>query len=105
MKNNKKIINRRSIAHRLYLGFKKGISVATLPASFMPIHNNPIIRVFRVLAGFSWIAIFGGKAVNLPFWILVICFILTLFHIIYLSIVTILKFKHLRTVLKSEQLD
>lgn len=48
MKNNKK-----TIFQRLLIGLKVGWNAPVLPPKVLNFHNNPLIRIFRVIGGIS----------------------------------------------------
>lgn len=105
MKNNKK-----NILSRFFIGAKKGIFTPTLPNHIILLNNNPIIRIFRVLAGISILLILTHRLNYLGdgllyFSVLVLCTVLALLFGLYLIFITYHRIKHMIKVLKSDELD
>lgn len=95
----------RTMLQRLWLGFKKAWPIPTIPEYFLKIHVHPITRVFRFIGGFSWVSLLGGRLLDLPIYLTIIAVIFTIFHFIYITVLNIVKFKHLIKILQSKELD
>jgi len=99
-----------NIMNRLLIGFKKGLSVPTLPDHIIVLQNNVFIRILRVLGGLSVILIVTHKLNFLGNGILYIiclsiCTILTFMFTIYLLYINYYRIKHMYKVWKSDDLD
>lgn len=68
-------------------------------------HNNPLVRVFRVIGGVSILTVFSKKhlLLSLPFKSVILFF--ALLHIIYISSISIIKLWYGYKVLKSDKLN
>jgi|ERR1700675_487802 len=89
-----------NIMNRLLIGFKKGLSVPTLPDHIIVLQNNVFIRILRVLGGLSVILIVTHKLNFLGNGILYIiclsiCTILTFMFTIYLLYINYYRIKHM----------
>lgn len=100
----------KTIFDRLIVGIKKGILTPTLPDNISKFHNNPIIRIFRVLGGVGILLIlthrleylFQGSLYLIALSVFTFLGILFGIYQIFLSFFRI---KHMIKVLKSGDLD
>ncbi len=101
----KKIKNKKNLYNRLVTGLKVGWNAPVLPSKVLSFHNNPLLRVFRVIGGVSILTVFSKKhlLLSLPFKSVILFF--ALLHIIYISSISIIKLWYGYKVLKSDKLN
>lgn len=97
--------NQKSLFKRLVTGLKVGWSAPVLPPKVLDFHNNPFVRIFRVIGGVSILTVFSKKylLLFLPFKYMVLFF--ALLHLIYISSISIIKLWYGYKVLKSDKLN
>lgn len=76
---------------RFFHGVKLGIKLSLLPKSVEKFHTNPLIRIFRVLGGLSFILLIGEFIArgSLLFYIILP---LAIVQLIYILVISIIKF-------------
>lgn len=97
---------KKSIRQRLIFGSVRNSNII-LPAKVLEVHDNPFVRIFRVIGGFSIMAVLLNiMTVFLeiqPFFIypfdLIVLFI-ALFHIIYIISIHFIKISYKRKIRK-----
>lgn len=97
----------RSIIKRLFLGLKHGFTTPTLPSDKLELHNNPFIRLLRVLGGISFFLLIGHRLDSLGSGILhdfaiYLCFSLTTLFLIYSIYIGYYRVKFMAYVLKNK---
>jgi len=90
---------------RTFKGVKKGLLTPTLPPELIKFQQKPIIRILRVVGGLSLILLLGNSYLELHWTILILLFIFTILFQIYHIYLTYHRFKHLKKILKSGELD
>jgi hypothetical protein len=63
--------------NRTLTGIKRGISTPTLPAEILKFQQNPLIRILRIIGGFSTLSLLGRSFINLNGPIIYILIIFT----------------------------
>jgi len=96
---------KKTILQRIIIGVKLGWKTPNLPENVEKFHFNPIVRVLRVICGFSTISLLSGRIKELPIFFTYIAIFFTSVHLIYFSYINIIKFKHTKKVLKSNKFD
>jgi hypothetical protein len=89
---------------RFIHGIKLGIKLSLLPKPVENFHTNPLIRIFRVLGGLSFILLIGGfiPRGSLFFYIILPLAILQLLYILTISII---KFCYLIYLWRNKKLE
>lgn len=85
-------------------GFKKGFSVPLLPDSINRINNLPIIRILKIIGGFSVILVLTEKFIYLPNilqWVVLILSFIQLLQIILISMIKV--FYGIRILIKNPE--
>lgn len=102
MKNNH---NKKTIFQRILIGLIVGWNAPVLPPKVLNLHNNILMRVFRVIGGISIVTVLSKKylLLFLPFKFLVL--FLALLHFIYITVISIIKLWYGFKVLKSDKLS
>ena len=97
--------NKKSLYNRLVTGLKIGWNAPVFSLKVFSYHNNPLLRVFRVIAGVSILTVFSKKhlLLSLPFKCVILFFVLL--HIIFISSISIIKLWYGYKVLKSDKLN
>ncbi len=95
----------RSYFQRASLALKKAYLTPTLPDNIIKIQSYPIIRILRVLGGISILMIISKSYLNFHISVLFISYFFILIFAIYNFIITFYRFKHMRSVFKSDKLD
>lgn len=73
----------KSIFQQLKTGIIKGWKTPTLPDYLINLLNNPLIRIFRILGGISYLIILGKSYIPIIFPIYIIAFIIAIFFFYY----------------------
>lgn len=104
-KENKSNKNKKTILQRIWSGLKVGWNAPMLPPKVLNFHNNPFVRIFRVIGGISIITFLSKKYLLFiyPFNYVVLLF--ALLHFMYITIISIIKLFYGIKVLKSDKLD
>lgn len=97
--------NQRNLYNRLVTGLKVGWNAPVLPPKILSFHNNPFVRIFRVIGGLSILTVFSKKhlLLYLPFKYVILLF--ALLHIIYISSISIIRLWYGYKVLRSDKLN
>lgn len=100
MKNNQKTLFQRLVA-----SLKVGWNAPVLPPKVLNFHNNPLVRIFRVIGGISILTVLSNihLLLFLPFKLMVL--FIALLHFIYITTVSIIKLWYGFKVLKSDELN
>lgn len=100
MKNNQK-----TLFQRLIIGLKVGWNAPVLPTKVLNFHNNPLVRIFRVIGGISILTVLLNKhlLLFLPFKFMVL--FIALLHFIYITTISITKLWYGFKVLKSDKFN
>ena len=84
MKNNQK-----NLFKRLITGLKQGWNAPVLPNKVLNLHNNILVRIFRVLGGVSIVTVLSKKHLLLYFPLNYIVLLIALLHFIYITVIII----------------
>jgi len=88
-------MDKKTKLQRFFHGVKLGIKLSLLPKSVENFHNNPLVRIFRVIGGIS-ILLFLYSPIWLGnlnlYWII---FMLAMSHLLYIIIISIIKMYYL----------
>jgi hypothetical protein len=55
-------MQKKTKLQRFFLGVKLGIKLSLLPKSLENFHNNPLVRIFRVIGGISIISFLSSPS-------------------------------------------
>lgn len=97
----------KNIFMNIWIGIKKGITTPNLPQEILSFQSKPIIRILRVIGGLSCLSLLGHNYINAPQQGLYLYFavIFTIIFIIYHMYLNWFRWKHMRKVLKSKDLE
>jgi len=95
----------KSLFKRFIIGISKGWNTPTLPDKLLIFNNHPLVRIFRVLGGLSYLILLGKNFMNVSLIIKVIAFFIALLFLIYHFILTFYRIKHICYLLKSGELE
>ena len=95
----------KSLFKRFIIGAKKGLYTPTLPEKILIFNNYPLVRIFRVLGGLSYLILLGKHFIHVSLIIKVIAFFIALLFLIYHLILTFYRIKHVYYLLKSDELN
>ena len=90
---------------RSLIGIKKGLLTPTLSPEMLKFQRKPIIRIIRVIGGLSFISLLGQSYLELPSILLYLLFIFASMFFIYHIYISIYRYKHIKYLLKSGELD
>jgi len=102
-KNNK--TTNKSLLKRFIIGASKGVYTSTLPDKILIFNQKPLVRIFRVLGGLSYLILLGKNYIKVSLIIKEIAFFIALLFLIYHLILTFYRIKHISYLLKSDELD
>lgn len=77
----------------------------TLSPKLLELQRKPVIRVVRVIGGLSLIILVSNNYLKLPSVLLYLCFIFSIIFLIYHIYISIHRYKHIKLLLKSEEMD
>lgn len=77
----------------------------TLPEEILAYQRNPIIRILRVVGGLSCLSLLGRGIFNLQGLLLYISIFFTIVFLIYHLYLLKHRYRHIKKMLKSEELD
>ena len=101
---------KKSIIQRIWIGFKKGLSMPTLPEEIISFSNKFWVRILRFLGGLSVITLLSGKLNFFPegklkLFVLVTCCCLIFLFLIFQSYINYHRIKHMVKTIKEGKLD
>ena len=98
---------KNSFFNRIFIGFKKGIKTPTLPDHILKFQSNSLIRIFRVLGGFSIISLLGHAKFDYFFNIIIIYLLFSIgfLFVMYQIVISYYRIKNIFKILKSDKLD
>lgn len=99
MKNNQK-----TLFQCLIIGLKVGWNAPVL-SKVLNFHNNPLVRIFRVIGGLSVVTVLLKQHTSLYLPLQYLVLFLSFLHIIYIFIISIIGIIHGFKVLKSDKLN
>lgn len=79
---------------RFVFGMKKGFALSLIPDNVLIIHNNPFVRILRVVSGICFLLWMSKLYIKLGINLWVILF-MAFIHLVYILILSIIKIKHL----------
>lgn len=100
--------DQKSLLQRMFIGFKKGYLMPTLPQNILDLHNHPIARVYRVVCGLSLLLLVNKKVTvylnpyPIVYYSALFASITFLFYMIY---ITYHRIRHMYHLLKNKELD
>jgi hypothetical protein len=68
---------------RILTGFKKANSIPTLPDHIIKLQAHPLIRIFRVIGGVSFITMISYSRLNYPIYLLYLLMFISVFFTMY----------------------
>ena len=95
---------------RTFVGVKKGLFTPNLPPEILEFQNKPLIRIFRVIGGLSFLTILGRgytsfKLSPLLFGVFILLYFIAILFFIYHIYISYHRFKHIKFLFKSGALD
>jgi hypothetical protein len=105
VENKKENGNNRTILQRIWTGIKVGWKTPMIPPKVASFHDHVFTRIFRVLGGISVITFLTKKYLLFmsPFNYLIL--VLALLHLVYITIISIIKLIYGIKVLRSNKLE
>jgi hypothetical protein len=105
-----KIKPMKNFLSRTLIGFKKGLFTPNLPPEILEFQNKPLIRVFRVIGGLSFLTILGRgytsfKLSPLLFVLFILIYFFAILFFIYHIYISYHRLKHIKYLFKSGALD
>ena len=96
--------NKKTKLQRFLYGIKLGIKLSLLPKSVKKFHTYPLVRIFRVLGDISFILFISGYIPrgSLIFYII---FPLAILQLVYIMIISTIKFCYLIYLWKNKKLE
>lgn len=96
---------KKSISQGFITGIKVGWNTSMLPRKVVSFHNNPFVKIFRVIGGITIVTVLSKKHILLflPFKFIVLFF--ALLHFIYIFIISMIKLWYGFKILKSDVLN
>lgn len=95
----------QNVIKRVFIGFKKGYQTPSLPDHIIKLQAHPLIRIFRVIGGVSFLSMISNSHLHLNTYILYLVFFISIFFTIYQFYILYHRIKHMRKVLKSDKLE
>lgn len=95
----------KSIMSRIWTGIKLGWNTPMLPKKVLSIHMHPFTRIFRVIGGISVIAFLSKKYLMLFYPLNIITLTIALAHLMYITIISIIKLFYSIKILRSKELE
>jgi hypothetical protein len=95
---------------RTLIGVKKGLFTPNLPPEILEFQKKPLIRIFRVIGGLSFLTILGRgytsfKLSPLLFGLFILLYFFAILFFIYHIYISYHRFKHIKYLFKSGALD
>lgn len=98
MTNNQKILFKR-----LVTGLKQGWNAQVMPNKVVSLHNNILVRIFRVIGGISIVTVLSKNHLLLIFPLNYIILLIALLHFSYITVISIIKLVYGFKVLTSDK--
>ena len=95
----------KNFTKRIFTGLKKGYQTPSLPDHILKLQAHPLIRMFRVIGGVSFLTMISNSHLHLNTYILYLVFFISIFFTIYQFYILIHRIRHMIRVLKSDQLE
>lgn len=95
----------KTIAQRLWIGFKKGYNTPTLPDHIIKFNSIIYIRIISFLGGISFLIILGKSYVQSPKYIYNIAFIFAIIFTFYHFYLIYYRIQHMVRVIMSDEFD
>jgi hypothetical protein len=97
----------KKFAMRTWVGVRKGFLTPTLSNEMLEFQRKPLIRIIRFLGGISWFAVLGRGYFDLHsnLYLLSIALFFVFIFFIYHTYISIHRFKHIKYLFKSGDLD
>lgn len=95
----------KTITKRIFVGFKQGALTSPLPGNLRKINSSKYIIALRVLGITSYLVLLGKTHINSSSQSFFVALIITLIFTCYLLYLSYNRIKHMRVVLRSEELD
>ena len=98
-------MNEKSKLQRFLYGAKLGIKLPLLPKSVDNFHNNPLVRIFRVIGGVSIILFLSSPkwvGNSYLYWTI---FILAMLHFLYILIISSIKLYYIIYLWRNKKLE
>jgi len=92
------------------IGIKRGLFTPNLPPEILEFQNKPLIRIFRVIGGLSFLTILGRgytsfKLSPLLLGLFILLYFFAVLFFIFHIYISYHRFKHIKYLLKSGALD
>jgi len=100
-------MQKKKIINRFWIGIKKGLITPTLPDNITRFHNNPLVRLFRIIGGLSLIITLGKISLNfnIPSFFYYSSAFISLTFLMYMFVINIFRLIHIIKILKSDKLE
>lgn len=98
-------MQKKTKLQRFFLGVKLGIKLSLLPKSLENFHNNPLVRIFRVIGGISIISFLSSPSWLGNSYLYWIIFLLAMLHFLYIMIISIIKICYIVYLWKNKKLE
>lgn len=95
----------KNLIKRIFTGVKKGYQTPSLPDHILKLQAYPLIRIFRVIGGVSFLSMISNSHLHLNTYILYLVFFISIFFTIYQFYILYHRIRHMIRVLKSDQLE
>jgi hypothetical protein len=108
------IINLNKVMQRFFtrtlIGIKRGLLTPNLPPEILEFQRKPLIRIFRVIGGLSFLTILGRGYISFKlspflFGLFILFYFFSVLFFIYHLYISYHRFKHIKFLFKSGALD
>jgi hypothetical protein len=95
---------------RTLIGIKKGLFTPNLPIEILEFQKKPIIRIFRVIGGLSFLTILGRGYISIKlspllFGLFILLYFFAVLFFLYHIYISYHRFKYIKYLFKSGELD
>lgn len=97
--------NNKTTLNRIWLGLKLAWKLPSLPISIDKFHNNPVIRIFRVVGGISIVLFLSSPPIIGKSYLYWIIFSIAMVHFIYIVVISLIKIGYIIYLWKNKKLE
>jgi hypothetical protein len=90
---------------RIFKGFQKAYHMPTLPDKILKLQIHPLIRIFRVIGGISFLSMISNSHLHLNIYIFYIVFFISIIFTIYQFFILYHRIRHSIKVIKYDKLE
>lgn len=94
-----------NIISRTFVGVKKGFLKSTLSEEIIVFQARPVIRILRVIGGFSCLSLLGRSFIKIEGVLLFVAIFFTFLFLIYHLYLLKNRYDNIKKVLNSDELD